>query len=48
MKTADNSAVVMNLRLVIENFMKVKSASRLSLISLDGLAVWGINLHPMS
>lgn len=48
MKTADNSAVVMNLRLVIENFMKVKPSSGLSLICLDGLAVWGINLHKMS
>lgn len=48
LKTADNSAVVMNLRLVIENFMKVKPLSRLLLIYLDGFAVWGINLHTMS
>lgn len=38
----------MNLRLVIENFMKVKPSSRLLLIYLDGFAVWGINLHTMS
>lgn len=38
----------MNLRLVIENFMKVKSSSRLPLIFLDGSAVWSINLHTMS
>lgn len=46
-KTADNSAVVMNLRLVIENFMKVKPSSRLLLIYLDGFAVWGIDLYTM-
>lgn len=38
----------MNLRLVMENFMKVKPSSRLLLIYLDGFAVWGINLHTMS